>query len=162
MLISSFTQTYGENRILELMLLKYDIVGNTFRNKCDMIIFSFHNCSNKFIETGVKILEDIYPKEKLKILQYTNINYLESIRKTLIFLKENNIDYILQIQDDQHGINSMETIHTLHDIDDIFSFLTRKQPSLLHIFSNEGNPNYNGLIPLEKNKEINTNTTFYS
>lgn len=160
MLVSSFTQTYGENRFLELMLLKYDVVGNAFRNKCDMIIFSFHNCSKEFVEAGTRIVTDIYPAEKLKILEYRNISYLETIRRTLDFLKEREFDYVLQIQDDQHGINSTETIHSLDDIDEMFSFLVKTKPALLNIFSNEGNPKYNGIKPLEKHKEINT--TFYS
>ena len=126
MLISSFTQTYGENRILELMLLKYDRIGNAFRNKCDLIIFSFHNCTEKFIEKGKKILEELYPLNKLIILIYNDISYLQSIRNTIRFLKEKEIFYILQIQDDQHGINSVANIDNIKNIDNIFTFISKK------------------------------------
>lgn len=147
--IASFTQTYGNNRILELLLLKYDIIGNTFRNKCDLIIFSFHNCSENFVKAGTKILEEIYLPSKLKILVYNNISYLDSVRKTLKFLRENKYDYILQIQDDQHGINSQENISKIELINNMFDFLADYKPYFFHIFSNEGGPKFNKIIPLQ-------------
>jgi len=83
MKVVSFTQTYGNQRILEFLLLKYDTIGNTFRNKCDKIIFSFHNCPNEFIIKCKSILESLYATDKLIILEYNNISYLETIKKTL-------------------------------------------------------------------------------
>ena len=41
--IISWTQTYGDKRILNMQLLEYDVIGNYLRNKCKYIIFSFHN-----------------------------------------------------------------------------------------------------------------------
>ena len=159
MKIASFTQTYGNERILELLLLKHDNIGNYFRNNCDIIIFSFHNCPKDFIEKGSKILNEIYEKNKLKILIYNDISYLESIRKTLKYLKDNNFDYILQIQDDQHGINTKENTNNITQINDCFTFLKNNNIDLLHIFSNEGNRYKNNMIPLSENK-IN-DTIFY-
>jgi len=147
--IASFTQTYGEKRILELLLLKYDTIGNTFRNKCDKIIFSFHNCPTDFIIKGKTILENLYSSDKLIILEYNNISYLETIKKTLENIKNMNIDFILQIQDDQHGINSKENIEQINNIDIVFNFINKQQPYFLHIFENEGNPKYNNIKPLQ-------------
>ena len=123
MKVASFTQTYGNERILELLLLNYDIIGNTFRNKCDKIIFSFHNCSNDFLIKGKHILENLYSTEKLIILEYNNISYLQTIKNTLKTLKDMDIYYILQIQDDQHGINSNLNIQNLNDINIVFEFI---------------------------------------
>ena len=160
MLISSFTQTYGNNRLLEIELLKYDKVGNYFRNKCDLIIFSFHNCPKEFIIKSKQILQNLYPKEKLLLLKYNNITYLETIRKTLYLLQNKKIDYVFQIQDDHHGINSKQNIKNIRDIDDIFKFLENKKVDFLHIFSDEGNKYKNGLTPHEE-VEIDS-TEFYS
>ena len=121
--VASFTQTYGDKRILELLLLKYDTIGNTFRNKCDKIIFSFHNCPSEFIIKGKSILENLYSSDKLILLEYNNISYLETIKKTLENIKNMNIDYILQIQDDQHGINTKENIVQINNIDIVFNFI---------------------------------------
>jgi hypothetical protein len=166
MSVASFTQTYGEQRILELLLLKYDTIGNTFRNKCDKIIFSFHNCSNEFILKGKTILENLYSSDKLIIVEYNNISYLETIHKTLENIKNMNIDYILQIQDDQHGINSNKNREDINNIDIVFNFLKTKKPYFLHIFSNEGDPKFNSMKPLEIIKnEVNdsvNNVEFYN
>ena len=146
---ASFTQTYGDQRILELLLLKYDTIGNAFRNKCDKIIFSFHNCPTNFIIKGKTILEKLYSNDKLIILEYNNISYLQTIQKTLENIKNMNIDYILQIQDDQHGINSKENIEQINNIDLVFNFINNKKPFFLHIFGNEGDPKFNNIEPLQ-------------
>lgn len=149
MKIASFTQTYGDERILELELLKYDIIGNKFRNKCDLIIFSFHNCPDNFFQKGESILKSIYPSNKLKILRYNNITYLESIRKTIQFLKTNQYTYMLQIQDDQHGINSTYNINNKNKIDYLFDFVNEHKVDFFHIFGEEGNQSVNKLMPLQ-------------
>jgi hypothetical protein len=160
MKIASFTQTYGDKRLLELYLLQFDKIGNYFRNKCDTIIFSFHNCPEHFYKVGKHILEKIYSKEKLLILQYNNISYLESFRKTIHLLKEKKVDYLLQIQDDQHGINTKKNVENMEDINDIFSFLYTHNENYLHIFSDEGNKKINKIDPLKQVKV--KNTEFYS
>ena len=48
--IISWTQTYGSERILNMQLLEYDVIGNYLRNKLKYIIFSFHNCPDSFYE----------------------------------------------------------------------------------------------------------------
>ena len=161
MKVASFTQTYGNERILELLLLNYDIIGNTFRNKCDKIIFSFHNCSNDFLIKGKHILENLYSTEKLIILEYNNISYLQTIKNTLKTLKDMDIYYILQIQDDQHGINSNLNIQNLNDINIVFEFIKLYKPLYLHIFGNEGDPMFNNIKPLQIINKTN-NIEFYN
>jgi hypothetical protein len=160
MKIASFTQTYGDKRLLELYLLQFDKIGNYFRNKCDIIIFSFHNCPNHFYEIGKQILEKIYDNNKLLLLRYDNISYLDCIRNTIELLKNKNIDYILQIQDDQHGINTIENINNISFIDDIYKFININKPELLNIFSDEGDKKINNIEPIDE--IIINNTEFYS
>ena len=157
MKVASYTQTYGNQRLLELILLKYDTLGNHFRNKCDIIIFSFHNCSKNIIKMGIEILKKIYPEQKLQILIYNNISYLNSIQNSIKFLKSVNIDYILQIQDDQFGINSKENLKNIQIIDDVFNFLIEHKPQYFNIF---GNKSFRDLPPLQIIKKDNIN--FYS
>jgi len=159
MSIASFTQTYGEERILELRLLKYDRIGNYFRNKCDFIIFSFHNCSDDFIKKGVAILGSIYQQNKLLILKCNYIDYVDCIRKMLENVKSKNVKYVLQIQDDQFGINNKKVYDNLHEIDDIFTFLSTYKPDFLHLYTAEGDKDKNGVTPLSE-KTIG-NTVFY-
>lgn len=156
---ASFTQTYGDERMIELLLLQFDKIGNYIRNKCDIIIFSFHNCPDHFYNDAKTLLEKIYNNQKLLLLRYNNISYLQCVRNTINLLKTKNIDYILQIQDDQHGINSKKNIENIHEINDLFNFLFNYNKNYLHIFSDEGNKNVNKLSPL---KEIKLqNTEFY-
>lgn len=169
MKVASFTQTYGNERILELLLLQYDIIGNTFRNKCDNIIFSFHNCSNEFIIKGKSILKTLYSSDKLIILEYNNISYLQTINKTLELIKNLKIEYVLQIQDDQHGINSNLNIKNINDINIVFEFIKKHKPLYLHIFGNEGDPKFNNITPLNiikneitENTEASNDITFYN
>ena len=122
MRVSSFTQTYGSDRMLELLLLQHDAIGNHFRNKCDVIVFSFHNCPDDFIAKGRRILAALYSPHKLVILEYNRISYTETIRHTLEKLKTMNVDYVLQIQDDQHGINGKEQLEHLDEIDKLFTW----------------------------------------
>ena len=157
-MIASFTQTYGDKRILELKLLKHDLIGNYFRNKCDLIIFSFHNCPPKFIEESKKILNEIYPKEKLLFLEYHDITYLQCIEDMCKIVKDKDIKFILQIQDDQHGVNNNKNCHHIQEIDTLFRFLEEYEPKYLHIFEKEGDKNTNQLIPLE---EMEIEHTFF-
>lgn len=138
---AAFTQTYGKDRELEFKLLKYDTIGNAFRNSCDIIIFSFHNCPMYFIQKMLhEYLMKLYDPKKLVIKIYDMISYKESIIRTLQYLKEENFDYILQIQDDQFGLNTSENIRIVKSvITQTNQFLKEKNPYLLHIFSDEGN-----------------------
>lgn len=159
MRIASFTQTYGDHRFLELQLLQHDRIGNAFRNQCDLILFSFHNCPEAFLKKSVDLLKTIYPSSKLKILIYNKVPYLQCIRSTIQYLKQNRYDYMLQIQDDQHGINTQENLNAIENVQDLFTSLRTHQLDYLHVFSNEGNKTHNKLTPLQE--MTCGNTEFY-
>lgn len=147
--IVSWTQTYGDKRMLNINLLQYDILGNYLRDKCEYIIFSFHNCPDKFIKESIDILKDIYNPKKLLMVKFDNCSYLDCYKHIVNICKKLKCTDILQIQDDQHGVNTKENINNLKDVDDIIE--TYKQnPDIhyLHIFGEEGKPKPN-LVPLE-------------
>lgn len=147
--IVSWTQTYGDKRLLNIKLLKYDVIGNKIRNDCKYIIFSFHNCPNSFFKEALEILKSIYDNKKLIFIKYDDCTYLECLRKILRKIEELNCTDILQIQDDQHGINSVENISNIHVIDNITnSYCNNEKIQFLHLFSDEGLPNEQ-LVPIE-------------
>jgi len=157
--IISWTQTYGSDRILNMQLLEYDVIGNYLRNKCKYIIFSFHNCPDHIYQESTKILTKLYNKDKLILLQFNNCSYLECYKNIIIKCKELNCTDICQIQDDQHGINSNENTDNLKDLDDIIeTYKINYDIKYLHIFGDEGKPKPN-LIPIDTFK-IN-NVEFY-
>tara|TARA_B100001093_G_scaffold156923_1_gene149492 strand:- start:9081 stop:9911 length:831 start_codon:yes stop_codon:yes gene_type:complete len=147
--IVSWTQTYGENRLLNIQLLQFDTIGNVLRNKCEFIIFSFHNCSDIFFHNSEYILNKIYDKNKLILVRYNDITYLECFREILKKIEFLNCSDILQIQDDQHGINSITNITNLSDLDIIIEeYQKNKEIQFMHLFSNEALPN-DGFLPME-------------
>jgi hypothetical protein len=160
MTIASFTQTYGTSRISEIELLKHDKVGNEFRNKCDKIIFAFHNCPKNIIDNSIKILEMLYPVDKLKILIYNNISYRDTLLKTIDFFKINNIEYMLLIQDDQFGINNEYNLENLKNVDSIFQFINCRKPYYFNILLNHGDKNINKVNTIEEIKI--DNVEFYN
>lgn len=153
--IVSWSQTYGEKRLLNFQLLKYDIIGNYIRNKCEYIIFSFHNCPDSFYETCEKILKEIYSQDKLILLKFNNCSYLQCYKNILNKVKTLNCSDILQIQDDQHGINTKENIQNIKNIDTIIQiYKTNNNIKHLHLFSEESIPKPN-LQPIEKISQHN-------
>ena len=152
MTIASYTQTYGSNRISEIELLKHDKVGNEFRNKCDKIIFAFHNCPQYIIDNSIKILEMLYPLDKLKILIYNNISYKDTLLQTINFFKINNLEYMLLIQDDQFGINNEYNLENLQQVESIFKFINSRKPYYFNILSNHGDKNINKINTIEEIK----------
>jgi hypothetical protein len=161
-MIACFTQTYGNDRFLNMLLLQYDKLANYLRNKCEIIIFSFHNSSTEFKERYIPLLKKIYDEKKLIVLEHSNISYLQSIRNSILYMRTRNVTHILQIQDDQHSYNSKENIQNIKMLDTIFEFVNRHKPLLLHIFSNEGDPKINRLPYYEKKTIDNVNYYKYN
>lgn len=145
----SWTQTYGDERLLNLQLLNYDILGNYIRNKCSYIIFSFHNCSDIFYNNSKEIIENLYCKEKLILLRFNNISYLQCYKNIIEKTKQLNCSDILQIQDDQHGINNNENVKNLENISIILElYKSNENIKHLHLFGEESIPKKN-LQPIE-------------
>lgn len=152
MKIASFTQTYGSNRKSEIELLRHDIVCNEFRKKCDLIIFAFHNCPKDIIDTSIKLLESLYPIEKLKILIYNYNSYYDTLLQTIDFYKTYNIDYMLLIQDDQFGINNEYNLENLQNVDSIFKFVNSRKPYYFNMLLNHGDKTINKVNTIEEIK----------
>ena len=114
--IASFTQTYGEERWSEIILQKYDKIGQYMRNKCDKIIYSFHNCSKETRKKGREYMSKIYDKNKLIFFEYNDMDYLTSIRKTMKYLKENGFTDILFMNDDEYFINNKSNLENLKNL----------------------------------------------
>jgi len=147
--IVSWTQTYGSNRLINLQLLEYDVIGNYLRNKCKYIIFSFHNCPDYIYQKSIEILKKLYNEDKLILIQFNNCSYLQCYRNIIIKCKELNCTDICQIQDDQHGINSNENINNLKNLDDIIqTYKINNNIEYLHIFGEQSKPRPN-LIPID-------------
>lgn len=145
----SWTQTYGDKRLLNLQLLNYDIVGNYIRNKCNYIIFSFHNCPDNFYNSSKKILENLYCNKKLILLRFNNISYLQCYKNIIEKVEQLNCSDILQIQDDQHGINNNENVKNLENINIILElYKSNENIKHLHLFGEESIPKSN-LQPIE-------------
>ena len=158
----SWSQTYGDKRILNIQLLQYDQVGNYLRNNCEYIIFSFHNCSDKFFYNSKELLENIYSKDKLILQRFDNISYLQCYKNIIQKVKQLNCGDILQIQDDEHGINSKENTTNLNDIDDIIQiYKSNNNIQHLHLFSDESIPKPN-LQPIETIKVNNVEIYKYN
>lgn len=139
--IASWTQTYGNNRFLNMQLLQYDKIGSHIRCSCDYIIFSFHNCSSDMFEKSKEILEKIFPKDKLIIMTFNDCSYLDCYRNIVKKTNDLGCTDILQIQDDQHGINSKFNIENLKNIDDIVTiYRNNENIHFFHIFGDEGLP----------------------
>jgi len=147
--IASFTQTHGNSRVLNFELLKHDVIGQYIRNNCDIIIFSFHNCPDDIYDKKTKIINSLFEKEKIHLLRFNNCTYLECILNFIKYAKDLNITDILQIQDDEHGINSIENTKNIFKIDEIIEHY-RKSVDIKHLclFSDECIPKKN-LVPIE-------------
>ena len=152
MKIAAFTQTYGEERIMELKLMKYDIMGRSIRNMCDTIIFSFHNCPKEFVEEAEELVKDVYPNAVF--FYWPEMTYLESIRKSLDKLGEMGMDAWLHISDDEYGLNTIENLSTIQNIDHIIKTY-KMSPDMywLHIYGDESLPEKNRVPIKEKEEE---------
>ena len=104
------------------MLQKYDKMGQYLRNQCDIIVFSFHNCPQEFIDKSKDYISSIYDKNKLRFLEYNNMEYLYSIRNTLDYFKKEGITDILFMNDDEYMLNNINNVKNIKNIDKIFNF----------------------------------------
>lgn len=104
--ICVFTQTYSNDR---KELFKYHCKDQSdidFRNEFDLNLYSFHNCSNEYID---ELLEyDYFQRIKnLKIIRQNDISYTDSFKEALKFIYKNNFDYMVFLQDDSLTKNAI-------------------------------------------------------
>lgn len=140
---AAFTQTHGEERILEIQLLSNDIICNHIRNTCDLIIFSFHNSSRAFIDECKFLLETKFDKDKLMFMEFNDISFRHCIENVLDFLIKNDIDYFMQIEDDTYGINDLEHVSKVDYYNDIQIFLKEIKPDYLTLYGDHGTMDFN-------------------
>lgn len=142
-MIASLTQTYGEQRYLEMELLNHDDIGKEFRNKCDYIVFSFHNCSQNAINRAKIIINNLYDSSKLIYLIHDNISYVESMIKNIEHLKKLDVSHMLLLQDDMFGMNNNDNKILNTEINDVFSFVKQYQLNYFNILKDYGMPHIN-------------------
>ena len=153
--VLAWTQTYGDKRMLNLKLLEHDIVGNRMRSGCQYLLFSFHNCPRSVYDKCAEVLRRVYTPEKLLLVCFDNCSYLNCYRQVVVRAKQLGCDSILQIQDDQHGVNSADNTAQLEDIDEVVStYKTTPRMEFLHLFGKEGKPQAS-LRPLDTIKTAN-------
>ena len=129
--IVSWTPTHGNERVFNFKLLKYDTVGQYVRNKCEYIIFSFHNCPDNIYNECVDLVKEIYSMEKLILLRFNNCSYLQCYKNIIQKIVDLNCTHIYKTTDDEYGLNTKENINNLKDIDDIFDYY--KNNDIIHL-----------------------------
>ena len=150
--IVAFTQTYGEERWSEIVLQKYDKIGQYMRNKCDKIIYSFHNCSKETRQKGREYMSKIYDKNKLIFFEYNDMDYLTSIRKTMKYLKENGFTDILFMNDDEYFINNKSNLENLKNLDEIWKYYCETNIKWFSLYGKEIPQNKNIKKQIKKDK----------
>jgi hypothetical protein len=105
--ICIFTQTYSDDRE---ELFKYHCKDQSdidFRNQFDLNLYSFHNCSDEYVDKLLK--SDYFQKIKnLHVIRQNNVSYTDSFKEALRFIYKNNFDYIIFLQDDSLTKNDID------------------------------------------------------
>lgn len=122
--ICIFTQTYGNNRGELYKYHNLDYYDIYFRNNFDNV-YCFHNSTKDFINEIV-----LYPYFKkiqnIDYIEYNLITYTESFKNTLIWLKNNNYDYLIFLQDDCFLINN-------DNLDELITFIKHNDFDMLNL-----------------------------
>ena len=114
-MLATFTQTYGDNRNIIYSGKNLDIGDIFIRKNIPINFYSFHNTQNKG-----SILSNNYFKEiNFNIIEYNNINFPETLKQTLHYLKKQNIKKVLLLQDDVFC--SIQDISLLKDFLDVLN-----------------------------------------
>jgi hypothetical protein len=101
------------------------------------------------------MLRSVYGPEKLLLVRFNNCTYLDCYRQIVVKAKQLGCDAILQIQDDQHGINTVENTAKLEEVDEVVStYKSSSRIEFMHLFGKEGKPQAN-LSPLSTIKTAN-------
>lgn len=149
--ICTFTQTYSNNRQELFYYHNKDICDINFRNQFDTNLYSFHNCSDNYVEDILK--QDYFKHLKnLKIARYDNISYPKSFQYTLNWIIQNQYDYIIFLQDDCLTYNSIDN--------EVIDFIKYQEFNMLNLETTPTDLNVNKEI-IYKNKNFkvyNTNS----
>jgi hypothetical protein len=117
------------------------------RNKCDKIIYSFHNCSKETRQKGREYMSKIYDKNKLIFFEYNDMDYLTSIRKTMKYLKKNDFTDILFMNDDEYFLNNDYNLNNLYLLDILFDYYIKNNITWFSLYGQE--------TPKNKKQKVN-------
>ncbi len=125
-------QTYGSGRdelFFYHSLDKFDIF---FRNNFDNL-FSFHNCSEDTINNLKKF--EFFDKIKNKeFILYNGITYTETLKRTLLYLKNNGYTHVIYIQDDSLSIfNESRFEERMLEIEDLLDYFKNENIQMLNL-----------------------------
>jgi hypothetical protein len=126
--IAVFTQTYSDFRKELYDYHSLDIDDINFRNNFDINIFSFHNSSKNF-QNDIKNSKYINNINKIEFIEYNNISYTETWKKSLIFMKSMGITHIIFLQDDCFYFNPLK-------INNIIDFIKNEEFDMLNLECN--------------------------
>ncbi len=102
-MISSYTQTYSNNRKELFDFHSYDTVDINFRNKLDNNYYVFHNSPEDYTQSMCN--KEYFKKiNNMEIISYNNISYTESFLKTLNKCKTDGVKYLFFLQDDAFSL----------------------------------------------------------
>jgi hypothetical protein len=125
--ICVITQTYSDNRIELFNYHNLDENDNYFRNKFDGNIYTFHNLSDEYYETLIKM--DYFKNlNNLSLIRYNNISYPQTFKKTLSTLIKQGYEYVMFLQDDVFTITKDKIIY-----DEIYDFIQNNDFDMLNL-----------------------------
>jgi len=97
-MLVSFTQTYGSGRDELFHIYFRDKRLIELKNLCDLNIYSFHNCEQSTIDKFKELSNGSV--KNLVILEYNDMSYTETIRRSKEYLKEVGCTHLFFSQDD--------------------------------------------------------------
>jgi len=124
--ICIFTQTYGNDRDILFHYHNMDSMDIYFRNSFDLNIYSFHNSSDSYVDT-ILCSDYISSIKKIEIIRYNQISYTQSWKNTINYLIENNIDYVVFLQDECFSIGDKNLI------DGVINFIKEGDYDMLNL-----------------------------
>jgi hypothetical protein len=125
--ICVITQTYSDNRIDLFKYHNLDENDNYFRNKFHGNIYTFHNLSDEYYETLIKM--DYFKNlNNLSLIRYNDISYPQTFKKTLSTLIKEGYEYIIFLQDDVFTITKDKIIY-----DEIYDFIQNNDFDMLNL-----------------------------
>jgi len=149
--IAIFTQTYSDSRKELFYYHSLDMNDIYFRNQFDINIYSFHNSSQSF-QNEIKKYKYISDINLIEFIEYNNISYTETWKKSLDFMKSIGITHVVFLQDDCFFINNT-------NIDDIIKFIKYEEFDMLNLECNFSELNKNEKNIFYKNENISVYNT---
>lgn len=123
--IAIFTQTYSNSRKELYEYHNLDINDINFRNNFDINIYSFHNSSEQY-QSEIKSSSYIKSLDNIKFIEYNDMYYTQTWKKSIFYMKSIGITHIIFLQDDCFCFNSLK-------INNIINFIKNEEFDMLNI-----------------------------